>query len=150
MLFFTKITLFIPIFTLFLGCESKKQYDISSDQVVSDLNTRIATMEEELKTLESELNEVRSVRDDKNISLELRTSIRKEIHEGDKHEKSLQQWIAYLKVQRKQRYASLVARKEQETLLDDAKREAAAYFLQKKLKPIQKPWLKRYRTAIEL
>ena len=134
----------------FLGCESKKRYDINSDKMIGDLNTRISSLEEDLKNLTGELEEVRGVLPDPDIDTELRKSLRKEIHEGDKYIKEINQWIAYLKVQRKQRYASLSERKDQENLEEQAKKEIKAYFVTKDLKPIKRPWLNRYRTAIEL
>ncbi len=135
---------------LFLGCESKKSYDISGDKAIEDMTTRITSLQEDLTTLNDELDSVKKVLDDPDIDSELRASIRREVHEGDKHVKDLEQWIAFLKVRRKQRHKSLVDRKGQENLKELAEKEVEAYFLEKKLKPIPKKWQDLYRTAIEL
>ena len=137
----------------FLGCESKKTYDIQSDPMLKDLDTRVKELEEDLNTLVTELKAVQKVLDDNSndeLDFELRNSLKKEIIEGEVHQKNINQWLSYLKIQRKQRFQSLYARKEQESLSDEAKKESEEYFLQKKLKPIEKPWLDRHRTAIEL
>lgn len=148
-----KNLLFLALFTLFsffLGCESKTSYNIDSDKAVEDLSTRITSLTEDLNTLTKELEEVKKVLEDKDIDSELRASIRKEILEGERYERTINQWLAYLKVQRKQRYNSLLARKGQKNLKEQAEQEVKAYFMQKKLKPIDRPWKERYRTAIEL
>ena len=74
----------------FLGCESKKSYNISSDPMLTDLVSRITTMETELTSLRKELGEVRKVlkTDEDEIDFELRNSLKKELLEGDVHEKS--------------------------------------------------------------
>ena len=134
----------------FLGCESKNSYDIQSDQAVADLSTRIKSLEEDLNGLTEELAQVRKVLDDPDIDAELRGSIRKEIHEGDKHLHEIEQWIAFLKIRRKKRYNSLVDRQNSPKLKEQAEKEVKDYFMDKKLNPIQRGWKNRYRTAIEL
>ena len=150
MLFLRKLLIIVATFILFLGCESKESYDIDSDKAIGDMSIRIKSLEEDLNTLTTELKEVKAVLNDKDIDIELRKSIRKEVHEGENHEKVRHRSDAYLKVQRKQRYKSLLNRKMDKSLKSKAEKEVADYFQQKKLKPIKKPWLKRYRTAIEL
>ncbi len=140
----------LAFISVFLGCESKNSYDISSDKAVNDLSIRIASLTEDLNTLKTELEEVKKVLDDPDIDAQLRGSIRKEIHQGEKYEKEIEQWISYLKIKRKKRYNSLVDRKGQENLKSQAEKEVEAYFVDKKLNPIKKDWKDRYRTAIEL
>ena len=149
----TKFLLNLIIFAFalsFLGCESKNSYNINSDKAVLDMNTRITELEDDLNTLTTELKDVRKVLEDPDIDTQLRASIRREIHEGEVHEKALVQWIDFLKIRRKKRYNSLVDRKNQENLKEQAEKEVKAYFVEKKLKPIDKKWKKRYKTAIEL
>ncbi len=136
-----------------MGCESKKTYDIASDPMLKDLDSRVKEFEEDLNTLKTELAAVEKILNDNSndeLDFELRNSLKKEVIEGEVYEKDINQWLAYLKIQRKQRYQSLYARKDKESLVEEAKRESEEYFIQKKLKPIEKPWLERYRTAIEL
>lgn len=114
------------------------------------MNKRITSLSEELTTLTDELEQVKKVLNDPDIDAELRGSIRKEIHQGEKFKKEIDQWISFLKVRRKQRYNSLVDRKGQENLKEEAEKEVKAYFTEKKLKPIPKKWRDRHRTAIEL
>lgn len=148
---FLRLNLLFLLLTLcFLGCESKKTYDISSDKAVADMNTQLADLESDLKELNADLDEVRKVLNDTDIDAELRESVRKEIHEGDRHIKDIEQWIDYIKIRRKKRYNSLVDRKDMENLTEIAEKEVEAYFMEQKLKPIEKKWKDRYRTAIEL
>lgn len=136
--------------TTLFGCESKITYDISSDKAVEDMNKRIASLQEDLTTLDSELQQVKGVLNDPDIDGELRDSIKKEIHQGEKYKKEINQWLAFLKIRRKKRYNSLVDRKNNENLKKQAEKEVEAYFVDKKLNPLARPWLNRYRTAIEL
>lgn len=133
-----------------MGCESKSLYDIGSDKAISDMNSRIKSFEEDLNTLKGDLEKVREVLKDQDIDVELRKSLKKEIHEAEKYEKEIHQWLSYVKVQRKQRYNSLLRRKNSKTLSAEAEKEVKAYFMQKKLKPIKKGWKTRYKTAIEM
>jgi hypothetical protein len=143
--------LFLLVFSgAFLGCESKNSYDIGSDKAVEDMSLRISSLDSDLKVLKEELAEIKKVLKDPDIDAELRSSVRKEIHEGEKHVKDIQQWISYLKVRRKKRYNSLVDRKGQPNLKEEAQKEVEAYFMDKKLNPIKRKWKDRYRTAIEL
>lgn len=150
MYLFVRIVLILSFLGVFAGCEGKKTYDIDSDKAVLDLSSRIQSLEEDLNTLNTEIVEVKAVLKDKDIDTELRKSIKKEILEGEKHKKDINQWVSYLKIQRRQRYNSLLGRKGEESLIKEAEDEVKAYFLQKKLKPIDKRWKNRYRTAIEL
>jgi len=118
--------------------------------MIVDLNTRIGQLQEDLNTLSSELEQVRVVLKDNDIEVELRKSIRKEVLEGERYQREIEQWISYLKVQRKERYKSLHERKDQEELKKQALEEVARYNTQKELKPIKMPWKNRYKTAIEL
>ena len=145
-----RFLLILAISSLFIGCEGKKSYDIGSDKAVSDMSTRIKSLEEDLSSLTTELGEVRAVLVDQDLDAELRKSIKKEILEGEKYKKEITQWLSYIKIQRKRRYNSLLSRKDQESLIKDAEIEVSTYFLQKKMKPIEKRWRNRYRTAIEL
>lgn len=137
------------IFAVILGCNSKKSYNIGADKVIADLTTRIASLDEDLQALNNDLEDVKKALKDKDIDTELRKSLRKEKHEADKHAKDINQWIAYMKIQRKQRYKSLIERKSDENFAERAKKEVKEYFVQKDLKPIPKKWKNRYRTAIE-
>lgn len=152
MIFLYKNLILLLFITSFLGCESKKLYDIASDPMLVDLNTRITTMKEEMASLEKDLADVRKVlkENGEDIDFELKGSLKRELIEGEIHEKNITQWLSYLKIQRKQRHKSLVERKHLISLSESAKKESDEYFIQKDLKPIKKPWLKRYRTAIEL
>jgi hypothetical protein len=150
MLFILRFVILYLFLSLSLGCTGDNSYNIGKDAVIADLNSRIGELNEELTTLTSELDQVRVVLDDKEIDIELKKSVRKEILEGERHILDIEQWIAYLKVQRKQRYQSLKAREGQKGLSEQAKAETTEYFAQKKLKPIKKAWLERYRTAVEL
>ncbi len=143
------LIIFVFIST-FLGCESKNSYDIGSDRAVEDLGIRITSLTEDLTTLKSELADVRKVLDDPDIDAQLRASIRREIHQGEKFVKEIEQWVAFLKIRRKKRYNSLVDRKGSTTLKEEAEKEVEAYFVDKKLNPIHREWKERYRTAIEL
>ena len=145
------LILFVLITSL-LGCESKKLYDIPSDPMLVDLSERVSTIDGELAALKKDMEDIRKLLKENgdDIDFELKGSLKKELLEGDVHEKNILQWVSYLKIQRKQRYSSLMSRKDQETLVDEAKKESDEYFLHKKLNPIKKPWLTRYRTAIEL
>ncbi len=118
--------------------------------MIVDLNTRIGQLQEDLTTLTSEIDQVRVVLNDNDIAVELKKSIRKEILEGERYQREIEQWISYLKVQRKQRYASLHERKDQNNLKEQALAEVGRYNMQKELKPIKTPWKNRYKTAIEL
>ena len=133
-----------------MGCESKNSYDIGSDKAVEDLSIRIKSLDEDLGILKEEIDQVKKVLEDPDIDAQLRASIRREIHEGEKHQKKLRQWIDFLKIRRKKRYNSLVDRKGQDGLREQAEREVEEYFQDKKLNPIKKEWKNRYRTAIEL
>lgn len=152
MVFFCRNLILLLLATLFLGCESKKLYDISSDPMLNDLNTRITTIEEELATMKKELEDVDKLlkENGEDIDFELKNSLKKELIQGEVHEKDITQWLSYLKIQRKQRYKSLHDRKSSFSLVEEAKKESEEYFIQNKLKPIDKTWLKRYRTAIEM
>lgn len=141
--------LFLLFFTLFLGCESKKLYDVGSDPAIADLNADIAALEADLQKLTGELEPVKTAISNMDIAMEFRTALRRELHEGERYEKEIAQWIDLLKIQRKTRHNSLIARKNQESLVAEAEIEVKAYFLNKQLKPIKKPWEKRYRTAVE-
>ena len=149
LVFFRNLIIFALIFSFF-GCESKNSYDINSDEAISDMNVRIVSLEEDLKNITEDLDKVRKVLKDPDIDPDLRASIRKEVHQGETFMKEIDQWISFLKVRRKQRYKSLHDRRKSEKLAEQAKREVDAYFMEKKLKPIKRPWLDRYRTAIEL
>ena len=118
--------------------------------MISDLSVLIKEFEDDRKKLEQENTEVQNVLEDEDLDTELRESLKKEIHEGQRYMRSIDQWVAYLKVKRKNRCASLYKRKDQESLIGEAKAEVRAYKTQKRLKPIKTPWRNRYRTAIEL
>jgi predicted nucleic acid-binding Zn-ribbon protein len=133
-----------------LGCESKKSYDIYNDKAVEDMTTQITELNEDLTKLSEEISKIEKVLDDPDLDTQLRANIRKEVLEGNKHIKDIEQWIAYLKIRRKKRYNSLVDRKGQDNLAEEAEAEVKAYFLEKELKPIPKKWRERFRTAIEL
>ena len=150
MMFLLRNLFILLLITFFFGCESKNSYDIKSDKIIEDLNSRIKVLQEDLDSLTSELKDVKLVLKDPDIDTSLRQSIRKEIHEGEKYKKDILQWLSFLKVRRKRRYNSLLARKNSASLKDEATKEVRAYFVNKKLKPIARPWLERYRTAIEL
>lgn len=150
MLLFLRTTLILLLALSFYGCESKNSYNINSDRAIEDMNKRIKSLNEDLGTLKTELKEVKMVLEDPDIDPELRASIRKEVHQGEKYAKEIDQWINFLKVRRKQRYKSLYERKKNKDLKEQAEKEIKAYFVEKELKPIKRPWLKRYRTAIEL
>ncbi len=150
MLLFSRNPLILLLCIFLFGCESKKTYDIDSDKVVADLSERINSLQEDLTTLNKELEEVKVVLKDKDIDTVLRKNIRKEIHEGKKYQKLIQQHIDYLKIRRKKRYQSLLDRKKSPELIEQAEQETKAYFMNKKLKPIERPWKDRYKTAIEL
>ena len=152
MVLFCRNLILLLLATFFLGCESKKLYDISGDPMLNDLNSRVTKIEEELKTLKDELKDVTKVLKENgdDIDFELKNSLKKELIDGEVHEKNIVQWLSYLKIQRKQRHQSLYSRKDDPALVEQAKKESDEYFIQKKLKPIDKTWLKRYRTAIEL
>jgi regulatory protein YycI of two-component signal transduction system YycFG len=145
-----KLPLFMLLLSLLGSCTPKDRYDIDNDKIISDLNSQIKTLEEDLNTLNNELDQVKVVLNDKDIDADLRASIRKEIHEGDKYVKEIDQWLSYFKVQRKQRYKSLYLRKDSSDLIKEAEVEAEAFFINKKLKPLVPTWKERYRTAIEL
>ena len=150
MVFFLRNLLILALITLFFGCESKNRYDINSDKAIEDMNTRVKSLQSDLDILNGELKDVKKVLEDPDIDPEVRASIRKEVHQGERFAKEIDQWISFLKVRRKQRYKSLYDRKGQKNLREQAEREIKAYFTEKKLKPIKRPWLERYRTAIEL
>lgn len=150
MLFYLRLSLFLLFFSLSVGCSGKSSYNIQSDAMIVDLNTRIGQLQEDLTTLTSEIDQVRVVLNDNDIAVELKKSIRKEILEGERYQREIEQWISYLKVQRKQRYASLHERKDQNNLKEQALAEVGRYNMQKELKPIKTPWKNRYKTAIEL
>ncbi len=133
-----------------LSCESKSSYDIESDKMITDLNLEIKSLDDEYRTLVGELEKVSTVLNDQDIDTEIRKSIKKELLEGEDYKKQIDQWLSYLKMKRKIRHKSLIDRKNQKNLSEQAKEEIEAYFIQKKAKPIDRPWLKRYRTAIEL
>lgn len=118
--------------------------------MIVDLNSRISQLQEDLNTLTSEIDQVRVVLKDNDIEVELKKSIRKEILQGERYQREIDQWISYLKVQRKQRYKSLNERSNEKDLNEQALEEIKRYNMQKELKPIQKPWKNRYKTAIEL
>lgn len=144
--------LFLYLFVLFAfaACKSDKPYDINNDIVIVTLNGELTVLEEDLKALDTDLVAVRKVIDDPELSAELRASLRKELLEGDEHQKHIEQWIAYFKVQRKQRHQSLMDRKALPDLEKIATEEAEGFLSQLKQKPLKRPWLDRYRTAIEL
>lgn len=151
MTYFLRNLLIFVLVTTFLGCESKNSYNINSDKAIADMSVRIEELNSDLNTLKEELAAVKKVLDDKDIDTDLRNSIRTEIHEGEKHRRDIEQWLAYLKIQRKERYQSLLDRQKNKTLdVDQVNKEVKAYFLHKKLKPIDKKWKNRYKTAIEL
>lgn len=139
--------LILLLITILLGCESKKTYDIDGDLAIKDLNERISTLQNDLNTLTTDLAKVRESMKDMDVAVEFRTSLRKELHEGEKHMEDISQWIDLLKIQRKQRHKSLIERKNQPDLIEVAQKEVEAYFIQTKLKPIKRPWENRYRTA---
>ena len=150
MLLLLRIALILAFSTHFLGCESKNSYNPKKDEIILDLNTRISSLQGDLDILQKELEEVEVVLKDPDIDSELRKSIRKEIHEGRRHEKTLEQWIAFLKVRQNKRFKSLKLRKGQKGLQEQVKKEIHEYNIDKKLNTIPRPWLKRYKTAIEL
>ncbi len=147
---FLKFFLIFHLIILLGACEPKGSYNIKSDEMIADLNKEIISLESDFKTLVDELEKVEVVLVDKDIDTEIRKSIKKEILEGEEYKKQIDQILSYLKLQRKSRHKSLMDRKKSPHLTTDAKEEVEAYFLQKKIKPLQRPWLERYRTAIEL
>ncbi len=150
MVLFLRKPLILLLLLLFLGCESKKNYDIGSDKMISDLNIRISSLQEDMTALTNDLDQVKVVLDDKDIDAELRKNIKREVLEGDLHKKKLQQHIDFLKIKRKKRYRSLYERKSSNTLKEEAEKEIKAYFVDKELNPIKKTWNDRFRTAVEL
>ena len=129
-------------------------YNVASDPMIVDLSKDIKDLDETKKKLDEELAKVSAVLKDFDADLdtEMRASVQREIHEGEEAQKKLSQELDYLIVKRKQRYNSLRIRKEHKVadLKTAAKKEADEYFLQKKLKPMQKPWEKRYRAALDI
>jgi hypothetical protein len=114
------------------------------------MSTQITSLNEDLTKLKEELEQVKEVLNDPDIDAALRESIRKEIHQGEKFKKEIQQWIDLLKIRRMKRYNSLIDRKGQKGLKEQANKEVEEYFIDKKLNPIKRAWKDRYRTAIEL
>lgn len=150
MYFYSRIVLFLIFSLVFFGCESKIPFNPDKDEVILDMNQRIELLKSDLTSLQGDLTEVEKVLNDPDIDSDLRNSIRKEIHEGRRYEKQIEQWIAYLKVRQNKRYKSLKLREGQADLKNQVKKEVKEYEIDKKLNPIERPWLDRYRTAIEL
>lgn len=150
MVFFVRILSFFVIFLGLLGCESKSGYSISSDASIVDLGKRIASLEEDQRELEMDVEKVKKNYDDPDIKPELRANIRKELHEAEYFLKKIDQWISFLKIRRKFRYESLYKRRQLSNLRELAAKENEAYFVDKKFKPIKRIWRDRYKTAIEL
>ena len=150
-MFFLRRNLFILYLVLFSwGCESKKAYDIASDKAIADMSSRIASLEQDFNELSADLEKVKKVLNKPGLKTDIRAGVRREIHEGERYKKEIDQWISYLKIRRKKRHRSLFKRKDQENLEEVAQKEVRAYFMEKKLKPIPRNWNDRYRVVIEL